>query len=229
MRERGREFPAGEFIAVDGVGNNGDLVAGDTAGDRIFPQALADRRHCIRAMKRAGLDGPGHSIPQARLTMGAVTCRRVLPKGAYFINDRNRMPPAGPNCRQGVEDRRVGVQYLRANLADYFVEFPVEIADDRELANPRQPSGDPGRHPGPQKLPFTDALSRRSRRVMLAAGQQHRLPAQHPLLVDNAEGAIDIAALKRQRMVEECSIRIKEQSAPRSYPSGEWGLRPWQI
>jgi hypothetical protein len=97
----------------------------------------------------------------------------------------------------------MGVQYLRANLADHFIEPPVEVADDRKLANPRQPGGEPGRHPGPQKLPFTDALARRSRRVMLAARQQYRLPAQRPLLVYNAEGAIDIAALERQRMVED--------------------------
>ena len=88
-------------------------------------------------MKRAGLDGPGHSIPQARLTMGAVTRRRVLPKGAYFINDWDGIPPACPNCRQRVEDRRMGVEDLRANLADHFIEPPVEVADDRQLANPR--------------------------------------------------------------------------------------------
>ncbi len=168
---------SGEFIAVDGIGNDRHLVGGDTAGDRIRPQALADRCHRIRAMERAGLDDPGHQIPQAGLTMSPVTRRRVLPKGAYFINNRDRMSPAGPNCRPRVEDRGVGVQYLRANLADHFVEFPVEIADDRQLANPRQPGVEPGRHPGPQKFPFTDALARRSRRVMLAAGQQHRLPA----------------------------------------------------
>src|SRR5437660_6305684 len=113
------------------------------------------------------------------------------------------MPPARTKRRYRVEDRRVRVQDLRANFTDHFIEPPVEVADDRQLANPRQPGGEPGRHPGPQKLPFTDALSRRSRRVMLAAGQQYRLPAQRPLLVYNAEGAIDIAALERQRMVED--------------------------
>src|SRR5204863_4779482 len=129
-------------------------------------------------------------------------CRRVLPKGTYFINDRDRMPPAGTNSRQRVEDRRVRVQDLRANLPDDLLEPPVEIADDRQLTKPRQPRGEPSRHPGPQKLPFADALSRWSRRVMLAAGQQHRLPAKCPLVVNNTKGAIDIAALERQRMVE---------------------------
>src|SRR5436190_22293915 len=129
--------------------------------------------------------------------MSAVTCRRVLPKGTYFINDRDRMPSAGTNSRQRVEDRRVRVQDLRANFPDHLIEPPIEVADELQLANPRQPGGEPGRHPGPQKLPFADPLSRRSRRVMLAAGQQHRLPAQRPLLVDNAERAIDIAALER--------------------------------
>jgi hypothetical protein len=95
------------------------------------------------------------------------------------------------------------MQDLRSNLVDHLLQALLEVADDPQLANPRQPRGEPGRHPGPQKLPFTDALSRRSRRVMLAAGQQHRFPAQCPLLVDNAERAIDIAALERQRMVED--------------------------
>ena len=38
---------------------------------------------------------------------------------------------------------------------------------------------------------------------MLAARQQHRLPADCALLIDDAEGAINVAALQRQRMIED--------------------------
>ena len=83
-----------------------------------------------------------------------------------------------------------------------FVEPPAEIADDLQLAQPRQLGAQAGRLRRAQKLPLADPLAHRSRRVMLAARQQHRLPAHCPLLIDDAEGAIDIAALQRQRMIE---------------------------
>ena len=38
---------------------------------------------------------------------------------------------------------------------------------------------------------------------MFSARDQYRLPADCPLLVDDAEGAINIAALQRQRMIED--------------------------
>ena len=92
---------------------------------------------------------------------------------------------------------------LRADLADHLVEATIEIFDNLQLANPRQSGDKPGRHRGPQKLPFADPLACGSRRVMLAARQQHRFPAQRALVVDDRQGAIDIAAVQRQRMVED--------------------------
>src|SRR4029077_8959068 len=104
--------------------------------------------------------------------------------------------------RQRIEYRGVGVQDLRADLIDHLVEPSVEIPDNLQLTKPGQFGGEPGRHRSPQKLPCSDLLPRGSRRIMLAAREQHRFPAQRPLLVDDAEGPIDISAVQRQRMVE---------------------------
>ena len=38
---------------------------------------------------------------------------------------------------------------------------------------------------------------------MFAARDEYRLPADSPLLIDDAKGAINIAALQRQRMIED--------------------------
>ena len=38
---------------------------------------------------------------------------------------------------------------------------------------------------------------------MFSARDEYRFPADRPLLIDNAEGAINIAALQRQRMIED--------------------------
>jgi len=53
-----------------------------------------------------------------------------------------------------------------------------------------------------RKFPPANPLARRPRCVMLAARQQRRLPPERTLLIDDAERAKHIAALQRQRMVE---------------------------
>jgi hypothetical protein len=94
------------------------------------------------------------------------------------------------------------MQDVRLDLADHIIEPSAEIADDPQLAKPGQLGGNAGRHWRPEELPLSDPLTRRPRRIMLAARQQQRLPPHCALLVDNTESAIDIAALQRQRMVE---------------------------
>ena len=55
---------------------------------------------------------------------------------------------------------------------------------------------------------MSDSFACGSGRVMLAAHQNHRFPAQGALLVDVGEGAVDKAAVQRQRMIRMCGIRI---------------------
>lgn len=112
------------------------------------------------------------------------------------------MPSPGAQCWYCIEYRGVGVQDLQPDLGDDLVEPPIEVADNPELAKPRDPAHRPGWHRGPKKLPTADLFTRRSWDVVFAARQHDRRPAQRSLLVDNPESAIDIAALQRQRMVE---------------------------
>src|SRR5271163_4153515 len=135
--------------------------------------------------------------------MGPMARCPVFPQRTHFVDDRNAMTAADADRREGVEDRRVRVQNLRAYFVDDLVEATPEIADDLQLASPGQPRAEPNRRRRAQKLPITDAFARRPGRVMLAAGQQHRLPSQGPLLIDDAERAQDVATLQRQRMVED--------------------------
>ena len=117
--ERGCESAVGnprpaEGLAIDRIGDDRDLVAWDAAGDRFGAQTLADRRHGVGAMQRAGLDEPRRPVTQAGLAVGAMARRRVLPQSAHLVDDRDPVPSAGAERRQRVEDRRVGVQDLRA-------------------------------------------------------------------------------------------------------------------
>src|SRR5215469_3920118 len=87
-------------------------------------------------------------------------------------------------------------------LLDDVLDAPAEVADNLQLAQPWQPRGKPIRHRRTQEFPLADAFSRGPRSVMLAARQQHRVPTQRPLLVDDGESTKHIAALQRGRMVE---------------------------
>jgi len=96
----------------------------------------------------------------------------------------------------------VGVKDSRPYLSDDVVQSPIEVADNLQLAKPRQLRSKAGRHWCAQEFPCADPLAHGSRRIMLAARQQYGLPAQRPLLIDDTESAKHIAALQRQRMIE---------------------------
>src|SRR6516162_10754968 len=113
------------------------------------------------------------------------------------------MPAAGADSRQRVEGRRVGVKDPGSYLFDDIVESPVQVADDLQLAKPRQLRSKTSWHWRAQEFPGADPLARGPGRIMLATRQQHGLPTQRPLLIDDAERAKHIAALQRQRMVED--------------------------
>ena len=187
-------------VAVDRVGDDRDLVVGDATGDDLAPQPFADCCHRVGAPQCAGFEEPCRAVAQPA---GAVARGRVLPQAPDLIDDRNALAAAGADRRQGVQHRGMGVQNLRLDLADDLVQAAAEIADDLELAHPGQPGAEAARHPRAQIFPVADSLARRSRRVVLAARQQHRLPAEGPLLVDDAERAKDVAALQRRRMIED--------------------------
>src|SRR6516164_4099856 len=153
-------------------------------------------------MEGMGLYQPCHPIAQTGISMSAVTGCRVFPECAHFVNGWDPMLASGANCRQDVEDRRMGMEDLGTQFADHLIDAPTEVIDNSQFAKPGHPSGRPFWHRRPQKFPVANSLPRWSRRIMLAARQQKRLPAQRPLLVDDPERAIDIAALQRQRMVE---------------------------
>jgi hypothetical protein len=100
------------------------------------------------------------------------------------------------------------VKDLGLYLLEDVLDTPPEIADNLQLAQPRQPGGKPIRHRRTQEFPLADAFSRGPRRVMFAACQQHRVPTQRPLLVDDGESTEHIAALQRGEWSRMCSSRI---------------------
>ena len=132
----GNPRPA-EQAAINGVRDYRDLVAGNPARDRIRAQPLADRRHCVCPMERAGLDESRRCVPQSRLAVRSVVHRRILPERADFVDDRDRMSPSRAKSGQDIEHRRVGVQDLGLELGDHLVETAVEIFDYFQLAQPR--------------------------------------------------------------------------------------------
>src|SRR5579863_10233906 len=95
------------------------------------------------------------------------------------------------------------MQYVGPDVANDLVEPPAKIADDFQLADSWQFSREPRRRRRTQKFPVADPLARRPRCIMLAACQQHWVPAECPLLINDAESAVNVAALQRQRMIED--------------------------
>jgi hypothetical protein len=177
------------------------LLLGTPRAD-VVPEALTNRRHRIDAAQSVGFQKSCRSIARTICAVGAAAPRGVFPERAHFINHRQPTPATGADRRQRVEGGRVGVQDPRPHFSDDFVQSPVEVADEHQFAKPRQLRADPGWRRGAQEFPPADPLARRPRRIMLAAGQQHRLPPERTLLIDDAERAKHIAALQRQRMVE---------------------------
>ena len=95
------------------------------------------------------------------------------------------------------------------DLANNLVEPTPQIADDRKLAGYRQPGRESGRLRRAEKLPIADPfvcrhrLGFRHEGVMFTARHEHRGPADCPLLINDAKSTINIAALQRQRMIED--------------------------
>ena len=74
------------------------------------------------------------------------------------------MPAAGADSRQRVERGLVGVKNPGPYLSYDIVESPVEVADDLQLAKPRQPRSKTSRHWRAQEFPPADPLARGPRR-----------------------------------------------------------------
>ena len=177
------------------------LLLGTPRAD-VVPEALTNRRHRIDAAQSVGFQKSCRSIARTICAVGAAAPRGVFPERAHFINHRQPTPATGADRRQRVEGGRVSVKDFGLYFSDDGVEAPVEIADDFRLAKPWQLRCKTSRHRRTQKFPPADPFARGPRRIMLAARQQHGLPPQRPLLIDDAERAKHIAALQRQRMVE---------------------------
>ena len=95
------------------------------------------------------------------------------------------------------------------DLANNLVQPTPQIADNRKLAGYGQPSREAGRLRRAEKLPIADPLVCRQRLgfrhegVMFTARHKYRGPADCPLLINDSKSAINIAALQRQRMIED--------------------------
>ena len=119
------------------------------------------------------------------------------------------MTARGADRRQTVQQRGVGVQDVGLDFGNDLVEPAPQIADDCQLAGGGRLCGQPGRLRRAEELPFADLFASvapvgcRCERLVFSARDENRLPADRPLLVDDAEGAINIAALQRQRMIED--------------------------
>src|SRR5205823_5255434 len=90
-----RDAWAIEGVAIDRIGNDGDLLRRDAAGDDIAAQAFADRRHRIGTMESVGLEKLRCSITQPGSAMNTVVAGRIFPEGAHFVDDWHPVPATG--------------------------------------------------------------------------------------------------------------------------------------
>ena len=112
------------------------LLLGTPRAD-VVPEALTNRRHRIDAAQSIGFEKSCDSIARTICALGAAAPRGVFPERAHFINYRQPMPATGADRRERVEGGRVGVKDPRSHFSDDFVQSPVEVADDHQLAKPR--------------------------------------------------------------------------------------------
>src|SRR5450432_4180786 len=156
----------------------------------------------MRATQRKGLDGTCQAIACSPLAGRPVIGRRVLPKSADFVDDRDAEASPDPQRRQRIEDRRVSMQDVGTYRARHFFETPRRCAHLRHFPDAGQAVKRAWFPRRSVEMKTVDVFFQCAGHGMLRTRHMERLPAQAPLLAQDRTRAERVAALERDRMVE---------------------------
>ena len=197
---RGAEAKA---LDVDRIGDDGHLVGGNAARGDVAAQPLADGRDVIGEGHGARLEPARQAVAHAALARGAVIDGRILPRRTHLVDHRQAILPAHPDRRQRVQHRRMGMQDVRPHLLDHLGDPPAHGRHQPQFADSRQLRSSVGVERSAEEMPVVDRLLGDRRRTLLRRSEMEGLPAAPTLLAQQGERAKRVAAMQRQRMVED--------------------------
>ena len=190
-----------EGVGVDRIGNHGDLVGRQAARHDVAAQALADGGDLVRATQRHGFETPGQAVAQAAFGRRTVIDGGILPGGAHLVDHGNPEPTADLNRRQRVEHRRVRMQDVRANLLDHLGDTRFVYLHFPQFAQTGQALGQRARRA--VEVPAVHVVFATRGHPLARRGEMKRLPAERALLAKYRDGPKGVAAMQRQRVIED--------------------------
>ena len=186
----------GETCDVHSIGDDGDAALGYAASHDVLLEAVADRRDVIGPAKRVRLERAARAVARSPLAGGSVINCRVLPECAHFVNERDPEGARHAQRRQGIQDRRMGVQDVGLRQRGNLANSPLRRAHQRKLAQHRHASERCRRTRGAIEVQSVDVLVRRSRSRVLRARDVKRLPSQAVLFAQDFPSTERVAALQ---------------------------------
>ena len=194
--------PKANAAAIHAVRNDRHATLGNAAGDDVPLQALADRRHVIGAAKRERLQRATQAIADAAFAAGAVVDGGILPERANLVDHGQPEQPARAQRRNGIEHRRVRVQYIGTRVSRDLKDALRGRPHLCPLARTRDGVQHRWRLPRPIEAQALHQLVGLRRGDVLRTGDLHRFPAQPLLLAQDGTRAECISALQRNRMIQ---------------------------
>jgi len=189
-----------EQVQVDPVGAEHDLVGGHAAQHQIVLQALADRDDGIGPGNDVILQRAGQPVFQVAFGAGAVADGGILPEGADFIDHRNAQPPCGDQRGLAVQRGRMGVKQIGPPLSRQRHDGIGQQIDFAPFPQPRWAARRAARAMKSQPFGLFDI---RARRNVAQAGDPAHFQPHRLLRFQDRAGAKGIAAVHRQRMIED--------------------------
>ena len=111
-----------KLFHIHPIGGDEDFVGRYAPRDKVAAQSFANDRHRIRPAHRARFEPTGQPIFDRPLTPCAIADRRILPKGAYFIKERQARAIRHRLRSQRAEHRRMDMQYVGRKFGHHFAE-----------------------------------------------------------------------------------------------------------
>ncbi len=129
--------------------------------------------------------------------------RGIFPGSAHLIDDRDAMSPPYPQRRHSVQARRMSVQDVRSDRREELLESLRSGVDDHHVVEDRNSLQLRGLDSRAVEVESCDVFLGLPRRVVFRCRQLKRLPPQSPLLAQQRQRAKCVAALQRQRMIQD--------------------------
>ena len=192
-----------EGFNIDGIGNHCYLFRGNAARDDVAAQSFADSRNLVGPPQRPGFKVAGYAVAQTAFPRCTVIDGGIFPESANFINDRQTEAAPDAQRGNGVEHRRMGMQDMGADFGDHLGQAFLQAFHQLHFAEYRPFCRRSCRARRTVKVPAVDVFLRRRTADVFGRSQVKCFPAQAPLPVQDRQGAECIAAVQRNRMIED--------------------------